>query len=983
MAALDGCLFAGILRDMTSRAVSPVFAGREAELAALARAFDEAVGGLPGTVLVGAEAGGGKSRLVSEFAARLDGRALVLAGGCVELTAAGLPYAPFTAALRQLVRKRGTAGVAELLSGWDTGELARLLPEFGAPPAEADPDLARARLFELVLALLEALAGRLPLVLVLEDVHWADRPTRDLLSFLIRNLRHAAGLLVVTFRSAELHRSHPLRALLAELSRMPGVTRLELPRLSRGQVQAQLEGILGRPPEPAVTAAVYQRSGGNPLFTEALVNVDGTVSPGVPWSLRDQLLGAVKELPEQTQQVLRTAAAGGVRVGHELLAAVTGLDDTALATALRPAVDATVVVTDADGYSFRHDLIRQAVWEDLLPGEHAGAERAFAEALEAGPALDVHGMVQVRLALHWRGANEPDRALRAAWDAVAGAAARFAFAEQLQMLVQVLELWDRVPAAAERTGTDRAGVTELAADAARLAGEPERGLALVEAALGEPGEAGDRGRRASLLLRRAMLREQGLLPGRVEDLRAALGLARDPDRLRAEILGQLSRALLFQDRYEEARRAAEEMTALARRLGDQEGQTDARMTHAMISAREGHGSLTALQSERDTARRIGSVLLELHAYGGITHVLEGVGDHQQAIPQSRGPSPGEAARPEPLLLRDWRQSGRIADLGRALGRGAGNHTGSPQPGPGAGRACLLAGVAGADRRRPRRAGDRRADCPADALVAHRNTGRHATSAAGRLPDDRRPASAGRPGRSLGRHAHGLRATHGCRAAVLVAAAGHRDAGLRRRCPGAPPARSRRPGAAAVGAGAGGGGHPAPGPGRAGSRRGLRRRGLPRRRLPGPGRLGCRRRGMGIARAAVPAGLRAAARRGRRRGGRRPGRRGLPAAASGRTGRPLRARPLLAQISQLARRAHVEIAGTSPDGPAVPFGLTGRELEVLRLVAAGLGNREIAAELFISPKTASVHVSNILGKLGVASRGEAAATAHRLHIFDPP
>ncbi len=106
----------------------------------------------------------------------------------------GLPYAPFTAALRQLIRERGTAGVAELLSGRDTGELAVLLPEFGAPPAEADPDMARARLFELVLALLEALAGLLPLVLVVEDVHWADRPTRDLLSFLIRNLRHAAGV---------------------------------------------------------------------------------------------------------------------------------------------------------------------------------------------------------------------------------------------------------------------------------------------------------------------------------------------------------------------------------------------------------------------------------------------------------------------------------------------------------------------------------------------------------------------------------------------------------------------------------------------------------------------------------------------------------------------------------------------------------------------------------------------------------------------
>jgi len=97
---------------------------------------------------------------------------------------------------------------------------------------------------------------------------------------------------------------------------------------------------------------------------------------------------------------------------------------------------------------------------------------------------------------------------------------------------------------------------------------------------------------------------------------------------------------------------------------------------------------------------------------------------------------------------------------------------------------------------------------------------------------------------------------------------------------------------------------------------------------------------------------------------------------------LRARPLLQQASQLARRARIEITGVSP-AVAAPFGLTARELEVLRLVAAGRGNREIAAELFISPKTASVHVSNILGKLGVASRGEAAATAHRLHVFDAP
>src|SRR5208337_421019 len=146
---------------------------------------------------------------------------------------------------------------------------------------------------------------------------------------------------------------------------------------------------------------------------------------------------------------------------------------------------------DADSYAFRHHLIRQAVREDLLPGERTQAERAFAAALEAGPALGGDGIVQVQIALHWRGANEYGRALRAAWEAAADAGARFAFAEQLQMLEQVLDLWDRVPAAAEHTRADRTRVVELAADAARWAHEPERGLALVEPALDEACESGD------------------------------------------------------------------------------------------------------------------------------------------------------------------------------------------------------------------------------------------------------------------------------------------------------------------------------------------------------------------------------------------------------------------------------------------------------------------------------------------------------------
>ena len=310
----------------------------------LAGAFAGVADGTPGMLLLGGEAGAGKSRLVAEFTAQVRGRALVLAGGCIDLGRTGLPYAPFMAALLELVRQRGAGEVAALLPGNGQAELARLLPQLGSPAARGDPETARGRLFGSLLLLLEQLAGERPLVLIIEDVHWADRSTADLLAFLVRALQHGPVLLVVTFRSEELSGIPALRRLIGELGRMDGVMRLELPRLSREEVAAQLEGILGRPPEPAVADTVYQRGGGNPLFTEALLGPEGTVSPGLPWSLRELLFSMVRELPEQAQQMLRAAAVGGTRARHGVLAAMTGQGDAALDAALRPAVAAGVLV---------------------------------------------------------------------------------------------------------------------------------------------------------------------------------------------------------------------------------------------------------------------------------------------------------------------------------------------------------------------------------------------------------------------------------------------------------------------------------------------------------------------------------------------------------------------------------------------------------------------------------------------------------------
>ena len=233
-----------------------------------------------------------------------------------------------------------------------------------------------------MLALLEHLADQRLVVLVIEDLHWADQSTRELLGFLVSNQRILGRVLIApTYRSDELHRTHPLRPLLAELGRISWVQRMELPRLSRHEAAEQVAGILGRQPEPAVVDAVYRRSEGNPLFLEELLGCDGAL----PESLRDLVLASAQRLPEDTQELLRVASVGGSHVSHALLAWVSGMPDDQLYRALRPAVAANVILGDADGYAFRHELIREAHYDGLLPGEHGRLHARYAEAVATDP----------------------------------------------------------------------------------------------------------------------------------------------------------------------------------------------------------------------------------------------------------------------------------------------------------------------------------------------------------------------------------------------------------------------------------------------------------------------------------------------------------------------------------------------------------------------------------------------------------------------
>lgn len=937
-------------------AVSPVLVGRDAEVAALRESWAQVRGGAPATVLIGGEAGIGKTRLVRQFAAGVE--AEVLYGGCVDLSGGGLPFTPFTSAMR---------------GHGDT--LAELLPV----DVQADTDTARARLFEEVLTQFAGLCARQPVVLVIEDVHWIDRSSLDLLSFLVHNQQAAGALLcVVTYRSDELERAHPLRGSLAELDRVAWTRRLELSRLERRGVGSLIGAISGVEPTASLVEEIYRRSEGNPFFAEVLL--DRQDQPGLPESLRDLLLARVARLPDPTQAVLRMAAAGVGRVSHELLAAASGLDDGALSAALRPAVAAGVLVVDGGGYRFRHALISEAVRDDQLPGERAAAHRRFAHALESDHVLAANGGGPAELAFHWHAAGDPSRALEAAWQAAGDAGARLAYAERLDVLERVIELWAQVPDAARRIGCDRPVVVDAAVAAAVEAGELERGVALATAALA--GAEGDPVRTARLLGQRAPMLAGLGRAGELDDLSAAVRIAPPGHPVRAVVLCALASRLLSVPRSDEAEEAAAEALDIARAAGDARIEAQALILLAGRRVRRGDlaAELPRLAEAEEAAARLGAHGVRLQAIATQATVLVAFGEYERAaerarhgtaVAQSIGLARTHGVVGGSLLATALIEAGRWDEATSAVEHAL-DHT--PAPVLQIPLVCLRAAIALAR-------GD---TAPAEKALAFTREA---------LAPGVRPAVD--PWLPLRLEAE-LRLAQGRVAeAAAVVERGLADADLRRSerftwpmlvvaaqvaAAGAPGLLDELRHRAAE--------SPVTGP----VLRGLaltfgaeadRAAGIVVRsecdeavaaweQVGNPYRLA--RALMGAAEAAAADGDRPAAAVHVRRA----------AEIADRLG----ARPLREQADWLARRARLTLAG-DPAAPAAEpgehaqreYGLTARELEVLRLLALGRSNRDIAAELFISAKTASVHVSNIMAKLGVASRVEAAAIAYRLALGD--
>jgi predicted ATPase len=375
---------------------SPTFIGRVEELRILEAARVRAANAEPAVVLLGGEAGVGKTRLLAELAARCrTDRMRMLTGGCLPVGGDELPYAPIVEALRPLPAELGVGTVRELagpswpeLAGPSWPELARLLPALGEPRGGPPGEAAQAGLFEVLLGLLGRLGEQIPLVFVVEDLHWADRSTHNLLAFLVRNLRRERVLVVVSYRSDEPQTAW-LGPYLAELDRGGPVERIELPRFERREVVAQLTAILGAMPAADLVDAVFARSEGNPLFSEELLAAVRAGSGTLPATLHDLLRGRVAGLPEAAHQVLEVAAVAGRRVPHQLLAAVAGLDERGLDRALRAAVAEQLLVTSPgeDAYQFRHALLQEVVYAGLLPGERARLHAALAAAIAAQPGL--------------------------------------------------------------------------------------------------------------------------------------------------------------------------------------------------------------------------------------------------------------------------------------------------------------------------------------------------------------------------------------------------------------------------------------------------------------------------------------------------------------------------------------------------------------------------------------------------------------------
>jgi len=985
---------------MSTGVTSTRLVGRSLELAQLEAALAEAARGQPSLAFVVGESGVGKSRLVAELQARAaaDG-ARVLHGDCVELGDGELAYAPLVTALRPLVRDSDE--VLAALPPDMLAELATLFPGLGQARELARGGGDQARVFEALLAVIEGLSRTAPVLLVIEDLHWADASTRAFLRFLASTLGDERVLLVATYRPDELHRRHPLRPLLAELERVRAL-RIDLAGLTRDELAEQLAGILGSPPDAALVDRLYARTEGNPLFTEELLAAGTDGRGAVPPSLAAALALRIERLSDDAQEVVRVLSAGGQFLDDEVLAEVSGLERRALREALREALASQIVVLDGDRYTLRHALLREAVHDDLLPGERAELHLALARALEARAAAAGRPSAQraAAIAHHYLAAGDQPAALAAAVRAGIAAMDVQAYGEGAALFERALELWERVPDAEALSGTDEAELLERAAACSFYADELARSVTLARRALALVDEEAAPRRAASIY---GMLQRSLWAMLRADDSVAAIErglvlLADDgPSPERAGLLAQQAGMLMLQSRYRRAvsvaRRALREFAELDEPGGyhlDETGALNA-LGVSLSATGEIEEGAGALRRALELASARGHLQDMAAAAANLSEALHRFGRTQEALEVARAVHAQLGSLPTRqlwLTLAIAQYSFDTGDWEAAEGALAGVARRRFSSGHSELNSCLRHAelALGRDEREAARAHLARADELAvdsrepqylgvlgalQAELAMRDGDVAAARDAVDVALDRiefcsddalRMAMVSAAGLAAEATAAQQARDLGDKAAVAAALA-HAELLIARvrAC-----AEDGGPLEAAYLAHAEADNCRSLDTDQAGrwEEAAARWDALGR---PYQAALARWRH----AEALVAAGDREAA--------------APVAGAAMEIAERLGAAWLAGELDSLAARARLRLGEPGEEAAAVeddgddPFGLTPRERQVLALVAAGATNREIGRQLYMAEKTASVHVSRILSKLDVRSRTEAAGVAHRLGL----
>lgn len=616
--------------------------GREVDR--LRVAYEQAAAGSAAAVLVAGDAGVGKTRLSEELAAMAaDTGALVLTGRCLDAGEAGLAYLPFAEALsgvpdREAALRRQPAVVtlfpdATLPARPDPALYGLALQSSGSVGRggpRPEQDVNQLQLFDAVYGLLGDLAEQSPVVLVLEDLHWADGSTRRLLFFLLSRLRAQRLLIVGTYRTDDLHRRHPLRAALAELVRLPAVQRLELKPFDTSDARRFVAALAEERVPEAALREVADRSDGNAFFAEELVACYLDCGGGIPATLVDVLLARVERLSPAAQQVVRVASVAGRRVPHARLRAVVELDEAELEEALRGAVQHHILVPgEHEVYAFRHALVREAVYGDLLPGERVRLHAAYARQF-------VHEQgkrgAAAALAHHSMESHALPRALAASVTAAEEATKQGAPAEALAHLERALNLWNVVPEADRPEGITEPALLRTASWVAGTSGEPDRAVAFARSALRLTGDCSDA--EVAAEAGRRLAKALYAIDGKEDEASAVIKEAwakvadRPASSVKAWVLAVYAGIERRLDRLDEARRWAERAVLVAREINSSGAEADALTTLAAADESAGliEVSRSRLLTAIDLSTSVRAWTTELRA----RHYL-GVNRHDQGL----------------------------------------------------------------------------------------------------------------------------------------------------------------------------------------------------------------------------------------------------------------------------------------------------------------------------------------------------------------